>query len=139
MVTDDALGVRRGGHDGWGLRGGGGRRQGGHDGMGTARPAQVRCLTGRAADALGGAGAGGPAVPVRSAGPVLAARGGQHELAGDRAAGGRHRGEPGSPRSSPREVPRVSSAEHERLLRRARMQDAALFRYRLIGPALEKG
>src|SRR6266478_7876024 len=29
--------VRRGGHDGWGLRGAGGRRQGGHDGMGTAR------------------------------------------------------------------------------------------------------
>ena len=55
MGTDGALGVRRGGHDGWGLRGGGGRRQGGHDGMGTARPAQVRCLTGRAADALGGA------------------------------------------------------------------------------------
>src|ERR1700687_2380745 len=27
--------------------------------MGTARPAQVRCLTGRAADALGGAGANG--------------------------------------------------------------------------------
>ena len=51
--------VRRGGHDGWGLRGSGTRRQGGHDGMGTARPAQVRCLTGRAADALGGAGANG--------------------------------------------------------------------------------
>jgi len=33
----------------------------------------------------------------------------------------------------------VSSAEHERLLRRARAQDAALFRYRLIGPALEEG
>ena len=33
----------------------------------------------------------------------------------------------------------MSSAEHERLLRRARMQDAALFRYRLIGPALEEG
>jgi putative transposase len=33
----------------------------------------------------------------------------------------------------------VSSAEHERLLRRARMQDVALFRYRLIGPALEEG
>src|SRR5271166_3941774 len=31
----------------------------GTDGMGTARPAQVRCLTGRAADALGGAGANG--------------------------------------------------------------------------------
>ena len=46
---------------------------------------------------------------------------------------------PGSSRSSPREVPRVSSAEHERLLRRARMQDVALFRYRLIGPALEEG
>src|SRR5229473_8375727 len=37
------------------------------------------------------------------------------------------------------EVPRVSSAEHERLLRRARAQDVALFRYRLIGPALEEG
>jgi hypothetical protein len=33
----------------------------------------------------------------------------------------------------------VSSAEHERLLRRARAQDVALFRYRLIGPALEEG
>ena len=33
----------------------------------------------------------------------------------------------------------MSSAEHERLLRRARAQDAALFRYRLIGPALEEG
>lgn len=33
----------------------------------------------------------------------------------------------------------MSSAEHERLLRQARMQDAALFRYRLIGPALEEG
>ena len=33
----------------------------------------------------------------------------------------------------------MSSAEHERLLRRARMQDVALFRYRLIGPALEEG
>ena len=32
----------------------------------------------------------------------------------------------------------MSSAEHERLLRRARAQDAALFRYRLIGPALEE-
>ena len=27
----------------------------------------------------------------------------------------------------------MSSAEHERLLRRARAQDVALFRYRLIG------
>jgi len=33
----------------------------------------------------------------------------------------------------------MSSAEHERLLRRARAQDVALFRYRLIGPALEGG
>ena len=33
----------------------------------------------------------------------------------------------------------MSSAEHERLLRRARAQDVALFRYRLIGPALEEG
>jgi transposase InsO family protein len=33
----------------------------------------------------------------------------------------------------------MSSAEHERLLRRARAQDAALFRYRLIGPALQEG
>ena len=33
----------------------------------------------------------------------------------------------------------MSSAEHERLLRRARAQDAALFRYRLIGPALDEG
>ena len=33
----------------------------------------------------------------------------------------------------------MSSAEHERLLRRARAQDAALFRYRLIGQALEEG
>ena len=33
----------------------------------------------------------------------------------------------------------MSSTEHERLLRRARMQDVALFRYRLIGPALEEG
>ena len=33
----------------------------------------------------------------------------------------------------------MSSAEHERLLRRARAQDVALFRYRLIGPALEDG
>jgi len=33
----------------------------------------------------------------------------------------------------------LSSAEHERLLRRARAQDAALFRYWLIGPALEEG
>jgi hypothetical protein len=48
MGTNGAFGVRRGGRDGWGLRGGGGGRQGGHDGMGTARPAQVRCLTGRA-------------------------------------------------------------------------------------------
>ena len=52
------VGVRQVGHDGWGLRGAGARRQGGHDGMGTARPAQVSCLTGRAADALGGAGHG---------------------------------------------------------------------------------
>ena len=33
----------------------------------------------------------------------------------------------------------MSSAEHERLLRRARAQDVALFRYRLIGSALEEG
>jgi putative transposase len=33
----------------------------------------------------------------------------------------------------------VPSAEHERLLRRSRAQDVALFRYRLIGPALEEG
>jgi putative transposase len=33
----------------------------------------------------------------------------------------------------------VSSAEQERLARRARAQDVALFRYRLIGPALEEG
>ncbi len=33
----------------------------------------------------------------------------------------------------------MSSAEHERLLRRARAQDVALFRYRLIGPALQEG
>ena len=30
------------------MRGAGGRRHGEHDGMGTARPAQVSCLTGRA-------------------------------------------------------------------------------------------
>ncbi len=57
---------------------------------------------------------------------------GQHEFAGDIAAGGRHLGVPGSSRSSPREVPRVSSAEHERLLRRARAQDVALFRTRRL-------
>ncbi|HEV3291794.1 MAG TPA: helix-turn-helix domain-containing protein, partial [Streptosporangiaceae bacterium] len=33
----------------------------------------------------------------------------------------------------------MSSAERERLLRRAWAQDVALFRYRLIGPALEEG
>ena len=33
----------------------------------------------------------------------------------------------------------MSSAEHERLLRRARAQDAALSRYRLIGPRWKKG
>ena len=33
----------------------------------------------------------------------------------------------------------MSSAGHERLLRRARAQDVALFRYRLIGQALEEG
>jgi putative transposase len=38
-----------------------------------------------------------------------------------------------------REVLEVSSAEHERLLRRARAQDIALFRYQLIGAALEEG
>ena len=98
-----------------------------------------RCISRcRAGGRLGGrvvaGAAGGPAVGVRAAGPVLAARGDKHQLAGDIAAGSRHLGVPGSFRSSPREVPRMSSAEHERLLRRARAQDAAfLFRYRLIG------